>query len=140
MSDLHLKTLTEIQALLATGECKVQEAVSAFLDQIQATEPKINALLSVQAEAALETAKAMDAKGPDPDKPLWGVPLIVKDILATKGAPTTCASRMLKDFVPFYDAHAVDQLKQAGAVLLAKANMDEFAMGSSTENSAFGPT
>jgi len=140
MPGLHLKTLTEIQGLLATGEVKVQEAVLACLDQIQATEPKINALLSVQAEAALETAKALDAKGPDPDKPLWGVPLVIKDILATRGAPTTCASRILENFIPFYDAHAVAQLKQAGAVLLAKANMDEFAMGSSTENSSFGPT
>lgn len=140
MSELYAKTLTEIRALLASRAVSAEETVASCLSRIHATEPKIQALLSVQAEDALTTARAMDEKGPDPAKPLWGVPVIVKDVLCTKGVPTTCGSRILENFRPFYDAFAVRRLREAGAILLGKANMDEFAMGSSTENSAYHPT
>lgn len=140
MSELTRKSLSEIRALLAEKAVSASEVTQACLARIQATEPRVQALLSVQAEAALKTAKALDAAGPDPAKPLWGVPLVVKDVLCTKDAPTTCGSKILEGFRPVYDATAVARLKSAGAVLLAKANMDEFAMGSTTENSAYFAT
>ena len=136
MSELFTKSLTEIHSLLTTGEVSAEEAVRASLERIEATEPAIDALISVQADGALETARAMDKQGPDADKPLWGVPVAVKDLLCTKGVATTCASRILENFVPSYDAFAIGRLKEAGAIIVGKANMDEFAMGSSTESSA----
>lgn len=140
MSDLHLKTLSEIRGLLAERRVSAEEATKACLERIEATEPTIQALLHVSAETALAEARTLDAAGPDPERPLWGVPLIVKDCLTAKGLPATAGSRILENFVPFYDATAVARLKAAGAVILGKSNMDEFAMGSSTENSAFQPT
>jgi len=140
MSDLCSLDLTDLRDRLAGKQVSAREAVSACLERIEKTEPAVHALLSVQSEAALETAQALDQSGPDPSKPLWGVPLVIKDALCTAGTPTTCASKILENFTPFYDATAVAKLKAAGAVLLGKANMDEFAMGSSTENSAFGRT
>ncbi|WP_243547122.1 Asp-tRNA(Asn)/Glu-tRNA(Gln) amidotransferase subunit GatA [Pseudodesulfovibrio tunisiensis] len=140
MSDLHTKTLSELREALLAREVTVEQVVRACLDRIEATEPEVHALISVQAEEALKQAREMDAAGPDPDKPLWGVPMVLKDLLATKGVTTTCASKILENFVPFYDATSVARLREAGAVCIAKANMDEFAMGSSTENSAFHTT
>ncbi|WP_272700532.1 Asp-tRNA(Asn)/Glu-tRNA(Gln) amidotransferase subunit GatA [Desulfovibrio sp. Fe33] len=140
MSELYTKTLSEIAALLQSGEIKVVEVVKHCLDRIEATEPKVKALITVMGEEAMKEAEAMDAAGPDASKPLWGVPVVLKDLLASKGVKTTCGSRILENFVPFYDATAVAKLKEAGAVFIGKANMDEFAMGSSTENSAFFAT
>lgn len=140
MSELTSKSLTEIRDLLASGDVKATDAVQACLDRIEATEGSLNAFTHVQGESALSLAQSMDAAGPDSSKPLWGVPVSIKDILASKGDPARCGSKILENFTPFYDATAVKRLKDAGAIIIGRANMDEFAMGSSTESSAFGPT
>ncbi len=144
MLDIRTETLSSIRRRLANGETQVETVVQACLERIDALEPSIHAFITRLDEQALALARSMDAKGPGPDvlqgRPLWGVPVAVKDVLSAKGARTTCGSRMLKDYVPCFDAAAVEKLKDAGAVVLGKLNMDEFAMGSSTENSAFGPT
>ena len=140
MSELISATLVDIRAKLAAGEVKASEVLEACLERVDATEPTVKALLSVQADQAREQAKALDSAGPDASKPLWGVPLVVKDALCTQGAPTTAGSKILENFVPPFDATAVAKLRQAGAVVLGKANLDEFAMGSSTENSAYQQT
>jgi len=140
MSELHMKTLSEMAGLLQGKEVTVTEAVNDCLSRIEATEPEVRALITIMGDSARSQAEVMDAAGPDADKPLWGVPIVLKDLLATKGTKTTCASRILENFVPFYDGTAVARLREAGAVIIGKANMDEFAMGSSTENSAFFQT
>ncbi len=139
MPSIAALTLLEARDALARKEFSVREAVEACLARIEATEPALNALTRVLDEDARQRADAMDAAGPAPDKPLWGVPITIKDLICVQGAPTTCGSRILEHFVPFYDAHLVANLKAAGAIVIAKANLDEFAMGSTTESSHFGP-
>lgn len=140
MTELYSKTLTEIRDKLASGEVAPSELLEACLARIEDTEPQIKACITICSDEARETARRLEAEGHDPSKPLWGVPVTVKDVLCTKGIRTTAASRMLENFIPPYDASVVESLKKAGAVILAKTNLDEFAMGSSTEFSAFGPS
>lgn len=144
MSELCFHTMAEIRRRLATGEVRVEDVVRSCLDRMDVLEPSIRAFLTRTDEQALIQAREMDRIGPTPDtlatKPLWGVPLALKDVLTTRGIRTTCGSRMLADFTPCFDAEVVTRLREAGAVILGKLNMDEFAMGSSTENSAFHPT
>jgi aspartyl-tRNA(Asn)/glutamyl-tRNA(Gln) amidotransferase subunit A len=135
-------TATELLARLNSGELTSVEVTKSYLDQIQRFDAKVGAFLRVDAEAALAQAAAVDAKRAErkPVGRLGGLPVAVKDVLATKGQVTTCASHMLAEFRPPYDATVVARLKAADAVLIGKTNMDEFAMGGSTENSAFQVT
>jgi aspartyl-tRNA(Asn)/glutamyl-tRNA(Gln) amidotransferase subunit A len=132
---------TGLLARLNEGEIRSEEVARAYLDRAGALK-RLNAFVHLDPEAVLARARAADArrKAGGPLGPLDGLPVAVKDVLCVEGEPTTCGSRMLKDFRPPYDATVVARLKAAGAVLLGKTNMDEFAMGSSTENSAYGPT
>ena len=140
MSGLCSFSLAEARAGLAGGEFSSVELTGAYLERIEAVNPELGAYLLVTDELALEQARAADERiAAGAAGPLTGIPIALKDVLATRGIRTTCASRMLADFIPPYDAFVVKRLREAGAVFLGKANMDEFAMGSSNENSAFYP-
>lgn len=138
-SCIHL-SLAQIHNLLISREKRVEEITQACLDRIISTEPAINAFITICAEEALNKARELDQSKPDPQKPLWGVPIAIKDNILTKGIPTTAASRMLEHFIPSYDAFIIQQIKNAGAIIIGKTNLDEFAMGTSTQTSFFGPT
>ena len=138
---LHELTIHEALSAMRGGETSSVELTDAYLARIDRLDSKIGAYLTVTADRARESARQADARrAGGVDAPLLGVPLALKDIFCTRGVETTCASRILKGFVPPYDATVVGRLAEAGAVFLGKTNMDEFAMGSSTENSAFAPT
>ncbi|MFB8239459.1 Asp-tRNA(Asn)/Glu-tRNA(Gln) amidotransferase subunit GatA [Kitasatospora purpeofusca] len=142
MTELIRYTAAETAAAVAKGEVSAVEVAQAHLDRIEAVDKKVNAFLHVDTEGALSAARAVDAKRAKGEElgPLAGVPLALKDVFTTKGVPTTCGSKILEGWIPPYDATLTTRLKDAGVVVLGKTNMDEFAMGSSTENSAYGPT
>ncbi len=133
-------TLRELGQSVISGEMKAAELVSGYLERIAARDPEIHAYLSVDSESALRTAEDLDAAAGrgDPLGPLAGVPMGIKDVIAMDGMPATAGSRILEGYKPPYTATAVRRLKEAGAVVLGKMNCDEFAMGSSNENSAYG--
>lgn len=134
------KTVAELSAALSAGEISSVELTQAYLDRIKEYNQSLNAYITVCEEGAIAQARAADeARAKGENSPLLGIPLAQKDIFCTKGVATTCGSRMLENFVSPYDATVVERLNKAGAVMLGKTNMDEFAMGSSNETSYFGP-
>jgi aspartyl-tRNA(Asn)/glutamyl-tRNA(Gln) amidotransferase subunit A len=141
-NDLTRLTAAQTAEAVSGGEVSAVEVAQAHLDRIGAVDDRVHAFLHVDTEGALAAAAAVDAAraAGEPLAPLAGVPLALKDVMTQRGIPTTCGSRILEGWRPPYDATVTARLKAAGVVILGKTNMDEFAMGSSTEHSAYGPT
>ncbi len=140
---IHQLSIRELRDAITRKEASVTEVVQGFLDRIDQDEEKIRAFLSVDPESALAQADALDqklARGEDPNGLLTGIPIAIKDNIVTEGVATTCGSRILENYIPPYDATVVRRLKEHGVIVVGKANCDEFAMGSSTENSAYFST
>jgi aspartyl-tRNA(Asn)/glutamyl-tRNA(Gln) amidotransferase subunit A len=142
VADLTRVTAAGLAELVRTGDVSAVEVTQAHLDRIQAVDDRVHAFLHVETEGALDAAGAVDRRRGEgePLSALAGVPLALKDVMTMRGVPTTCGSRILEGWRPPYDSTVVSRLRAAGVIVLGKTNMDEFAMGSSTENSAFGPT
>ena len=139
--DIGSLTIDRVQEGLRARRFSSVELATAALQFARAENPKTNAYLTFSEDRALAAARRVDeklARGEDAG-PLAGVPVAVKDVIVTKGVRTTCGSKLLANYIPPYDATAVERLEAAGGVIIGKTNCDEFAMGSSTENSAFGP-
>jgi aspartyl-tRNA(Asn)/glutamyl-tRNA(Gln) amidotransferase subunit A len=138
---MHEKSVVELQRELQAGAFSSVELVEACLDRIEALDQRLNSVVTLTAERALEQARAADRRRASGDAgPLTGIPVLHKDIFCTRGVRTSCGSRMLDNFIAPYDATVVERLDAAGMCMLGKTNMDEFAMGSSTETSYYGPT
>ena len=138
---MHTLTIKQMSEKLQSREISSVELTQHYLDRIEKLDPELNAYITVTPELAIEMAKAADAQiAAGTAGPLTGIPLAHKDIFCTEDVKTTCGSKMLDNFISPYDAHVVTQLKQAGLPILGKTNMDEFAMGSSTESSYYGQT
>jgi len=135
------KTLSELREVIASGRLKATDLATRYYERIEQVNPQLNVYLSLTKERALAQAAKVDAAAAKGDSlgPLAGIPVGIKDVLVTRGAPSTAGSKILKGYHPPYDATAVARLEAAGAVILGKLNCDEFAMGSSNENSAYGP-
>ncbi len=141
MTDLHKLTIAELSEKLAAGDCTSVEIVNDLLAAIDERDGKVGAYLTLDREDALAQAKTADeARAAGKTLPLLGIPVAIKDLLNVKGQPCTCSSKILEGYTAPYDATAIAKLREAGAVLLGRVNMDEFAMGSSTENAALGQT
>ncbi len=141
MSELWRLTAHEAHEKLRAKEISSVELTQSVLGRMAEVEPKVHAYITTTPEVALQQAKEADAKyASGTATPLTGIPVAVKDLIVTKGTRTTAGSKILENFIPPYDSHVYEQLRKAGAVMVGKANMDEFAMGSSTEHSAYGPT
>ena len=142
MSDLHFKTISELSALLAAGETTSVAITQSVIDRTADIEDKVKAFVSIDDDYALAQAKASDERraAGNPLGPLDGIPIGIKDTLAVKDQPLRCASKMLENYVSPFDATCIVKLREAGAVIWGRLNMDEFAMGSSTENSAYQTT
>lgn len=138
---LYELTIHQALSLLQSGQISAAELTTAVIDRILAVDNEVKAYLTLTPELALEQARRADAqRAAGQEAPLLGIPLAIKDIICTEGIPTTCGSKILEDFIPPYNATVVEKLRAAGAVILGKTNTDEFAMGSSTENSAYFTT
>ncbi len=141
LASLEYMTVHEAHDRLMNGDISSVELTRACLERINAVEDRLKAFVTVTADMALQQAEEADRRiAAGRGQPLTGVPMQLKDVMCTNGVRTTCSSQMLADYIPVYDATAAAKLLEQGAVLLGKGNMDEFAMGSSTENSAFFPT
>ncbi len=140
MEKLTELTALELGAAIKKGEVSIEEATHAALEAVEQREGELNCFITRTGEQALERARTLQAGVKEAASPLYGVPMAIKDNICTKGVKTSCASKILGDFKPPYDATAAERMEQAGCVSLGKLNMDEFAMGSTTETSFYGPT
>jgi aspartyl-tRNA(Asn)/glutamyl-tRNA(Gln) amidotransferase subunit A len=139
--ELHYLTVHEASRLLAQREITSRQLTEAVLERVREVDGRVRAYVTVTEDVALQQAEEADTRLAHGDAtPLTGIPVCIKDVICTRGVRTTCSSRILENFVPPYDAHVTERLRAAGAVMVGKSNMDEFAMGSSTENSRFFPT